>query len=112
MVPGVQVDIIQYTDVSACGSLSSFLSPMSVHLRFSLRVWLICKCPEKIIAGVPPPAPWLFESAKRPDDTADYCWDCSFRPLCKQVLVFTLVWSGANSGEGSAPRAFPANLAT
>ena len=23
---------------------------------------------------------WLFEPAKRPDDTADHCLDCSFPP--------------------------------
>ena len=39
---------------------------------------------------------WLFEPAKRPDDSADYCLDCSFLPRWKhRVLVFTLQWSGA-----------------
>ena len=33
--------------------------------------------------------------AKRPDDRADYCLDCSFLPQWKhRVLVFTLEWSG------------------
>ena len=37
-----------------------------------------------------------FEPAKRPDDRADYCLDCSFLPQWKhRVLVFTLEWSGA-----------------
>ena len=35
------------------------------------------------------PTPWLFELAKRPDDRADYCLDCSFLPQWKhQVLDF------------------------
>ena len=31
-----------------------------------------------VAAGVHLPTPWLFESAKRPDNIADYCLGCSF----------------------------------
>ena len=51
---------------------------------------------KRLGAGAYLPTPWLFEPAKRPDDRADYCVDCSFLLWCKyQVLVFTLEWSGA-----------------
>ena len=51
---------------------------------------------KRVAAGAHLPAPWLFEPAKHPDDTADYCLGCSFLPQCKhRVLVFTLEWSGA-----------------
>ena len=33
---------------------------------------------KRVAAGAHLPTPWLFESAKRPDDRADYCMDCSF----------------------------------
>ena len=32
----------------------------------------------RVVAGAHLPTPWLFESAKRPDDRANYCLDCSF----------------------------------
>ena len=52
---------------------------------------------KRVAAGAHLPTPWLFESAKRPDDRADYCLDCSFLPQWKNlVLVFTLEWSGAH----------------
>ena len=52
-----------------------------------------------VAAGAHFPIPWLFEPAKRQDDTADYYLDCSFLPQWKQqVLVFTLEWSGARPG--------------
>ena len=58
---------------------------------------------KRVASGAHLSTPWLFEPAERPDDRADYCLDCSFLPQCKhQVLVFTLEWSGANSGEDSA----------
>ena len=42
------------------------------------------------------PTPSLFEPAKRPDDRADYCLDCTFLLQFKHpILVFTLEWSGA-----------------
>ena len=48
---------------------------------------------KRVAAGAHLPTPWLFEPGKRPDDTADYCLDCSFLPQCKhRVLVFTLEW--------------------
>ena len=51
---------------------------------------------KRVAAGAHLPTPWLFEPAKRPDDTADYCLDCSFLPQWNhRVLVFTLEWSGA-----------------
>ena len=34
----------------------------------------------RVAAGAHLPTPWLFEPAKRPDDRADYCLDCSFSP--------------------------------
>ena len=34
---------------------------------------------KRVAAGAHLPTPWLFEPAKRPDDRADYCLDCSFR---------------------------------
>ena len=30
---------------------------------------------ERVAAGAHVPTPWLFESAKRPDDRAKYCLD-------------------------------------
>ena len=33
---------------------------------------------KRVAAGAQLPKPWLFEPAKRPDDRADYCLDCSF----------------------------------
>ena len=51
---------------------------------------------KRVAAGAHLPTPWLFVPAKRLDDRADYCLDCSFLPQCKHhVLVFTLEWSGA-----------------
>ena len=51
---------------------------------------------KRVAAGAHLPTPWLFEPAKRPDDRADCCLDCTFFPQCKhQVLVFTLEWTGA-----------------
>ena len=53
------------------------------------------------------PTPWLFESAKRPDDRTDYCLDCSSSPSASTGYSF-LHMSGmgralrANSGEDSA----------
>ena len=48
---------------------------------------------KRVAAGAHLPTPWLFEPAKRPDDRADYCLDCSFLPQWKhRVLVFTLEW--------------------
>ena len=35
---------------------------------------------KRVAAGAHLPTPWLFEPAKRPDDRADYCLDCSFLP--------------------------------
>ena len=35
---------------------------------------------KRIAAGVHLPTPWIFEPAKRADDRADYCLDCSFLP--------------------------------
>ena len=51
---------------------------------------------KRVAADAHLPTPWLFEPAKRPDDRADCCLDCSFLSRWKhQVLVFTLEWSGA-----------------
>ena len=51
---------------------------------------------ERVAAGAHLSTPWLFEPAKRPNDRADFCLDCSFLPKWKhRVLVFTLDWSGA-----------------
>ena len=33
-----------------------------------------------VAAGAHLPTPSLFDPAKRPDDRADYCLDCSFLP--------------------------------
>ena len=35
---------------------------------------------KRVAEGAHLPTPWLFETAKRPDDRADYCLDCSFLP--------------------------------
>ena len=62
---------------------------------------------ERVAAGAHLPTPWLFEPAKRPDDRADYCVNCSFLPSASTKYSF-LHLSGvgralwANSGEGSA----------
>ena len=51
---------------------------------------------QRVAADAHLPTPWLFVPAKRPDDRADYCLDCSFLPQWKhRVFVFTLEWSGA-----------------
>ena len=51
---------------------------------------------ERVAAGAHPPTTWLFEPAKRPDDTADYCLDCSFLLLCGyREFYFTVDWTGA-----------------
>ena len=51
---------------------------------------------KRVAAGAQLPTTWLFESAKRPDDRANYCPDCSFlRQREHRVLVFTLECSGA-----------------
>ena len=53
---------------------------------------------KRVAAGAHLPTPWLFESAKRPDDKADYCLDCSFLSSCKHlVLAFTVEWTDAHS---------------
>ena len=62
---------------------------------------------KRVAAGDHLPTPWLFEPAKRPDDRADYCLDCSFHPSASTRYLF-LHLSGvrralwANSGKGSA----------
>ena len=49
---------------------------------------------ERVDTGAHLPTSWLFELAKRPDDRAVYCVNCSFLSQCKhQVLVFTFEWS-------------------
>ena len=54
---------------------------------------------KRVTAGAHLPTPWLFEPAKRPDNRADYCLDCSFVPVqALGVLVFTLEWNGALYG--------------
>ena len=40
-----------------------------------------------IAAGTHFPIPWLFEFAKRPDDTADYWLDCSFFPSSRSRVL-------------------------
>ena len=35
---------------------------------------------KRVAAGAHLPTPWIYEPAKRPDDRADYCLDCSFLP--------------------------------
>ena len=35
---------------------------------------------KRVAAGAHLPTPWLFEPAKRPNDRADYCLDCSLLP--------------------------------
>ena len=35
---------------------------------------------KRVAAGAHLPTRWFFEPAKRPDDRADYCLDCSFLP--------------------------------
>ena len=63
-----------------------------VRLKVKLETYAM----KRVAAGVHHPTPWLFEPAKRPDDRADYCLDCSFLPQWKnRVLVFTFEWSGA-----------------
>ena len=55
---------------------------------------------KRVAAGADLPTSWLFEPAKRPDDRADYCLDCSFLHQCKhQVLVFTPEWSEISNGD-------------
>ena len=50
----------------------------------------------RVAAGAHLSTPWLFEPAKRSDNRADYCLDCSFLHQWKHhVLVFTLEWSEA-----------------
>ena len=63
------------------------------------------------------PCPWLFERAKRPDDRAYHCQDCSFFPSAGTSYWFLhlsgvgrVLW--ANTGEGSARGAVTANYAT
>ena len=51
---------------------------------------------KRLAAGAHLSTSWLFEPAKRSDDRADYCLDCSFLPQWKhRVLIFTLEWNGA-----------------
>ena len=71
------------------------LSKSIVHLFMYMK---------RVAAGAHLPTPSLFEPAKRTDDRADYCLDCSFLPQCKHlVLVFTLQSSGVRpTGKGSA----------
>ena len=35
---------------------------------------------KRVAAGAHLPTPWVLEPAKRPDDRADYCVDCSVLP--------------------------------
>ena len=62
---------------------------------------------KRVAAGAHLPTPWLSEPAKRPDDRADYCLDCSSSPSGSTGYSFLhlggvgrALW--ANSGEGSA----------
>ena len=63
---------------------------------------------ERVAAGAHLPTPRFFELAKRPDDKADYCLDCSSLPQCKHLGTRFSNKSGvgralwANSGDGSA----------
>ena len=60
---------------------------------------------KRVAAGAHLPVPWLVETAKRPDDRADYCLGCSFRPQCKhQVFVFTLEWGAPYGRKMVRPR--------
>ena len=72
------------------------LISMMVVVGGGKKVKLGANAMQRVAAGAHLPTPWLFEPAKRPDERADYCLDCSFLPQCKdRVLVFTLEWSGA-----------------
>ena len=65
---------------------------------------------EGVAAGAHLPTSRLFEPAKRPNDRADHCLDCSFPSYFPSAgtryLFFTVEWSGArletNSGDDSA----------
>ena len=51
---------------------------------------------KRVAAGALFPNPLHFDPAKRSDDRADYCLDCSFLSLCKhRVSVFTVEWTRA-----------------
>ena len=51
---------------------------------------------KRVAAGAHLPTPWLFETAKHPDDRADYCLDSTFLPQWKhEVFVFTVEWNWA-----------------
>ena len=79
----------------------SVMAPENVR-----KVKLGADAMKRIAAGAHPPTPWLFEPAKRPDNRANNCLD-SFLNLSEVGRAF---W--ANSGDGSAQGAFPANWAT
>ena len=62
---------------------------------------------KRVAAGAHVPTPRFFEPAKRPDDRADFCMDCSFLPSASTRYSFLklngvgrALW--AYSGEGSA----------
>ena len=73
---------------------------------------------KRVAAGTHLPSPWLFEPAKRPDDTADYCLDCSFSSSSANTRYSFLRLNGvgralwANSGDGSAQCELLANWVT
>ena len=66
-----------------------------------------CNTMNRVAAGAHLPTPWLFVSAKRPDDRADYCLAAVSSPSATTEYSF-LHLSGleralwANSDEGSA----------
>ena len=60
---------------------------------------------KRVAAGAHLLTPWIFKPARRPDDKADYCLDCSFLPQWKYSFlhlsgVRRALW--ANRGEGTA----------
>ena len=56
------------------------LHSMDTHIEKEGKGKLGTYAMKRVAAGAHLPTPWLFEPAKRPDDRADYCLDCSFLP--------------------------------
>ena len=67
-------------ETGSCIPLDDFLTDIISFTFCKEKAKLGAYAMKRVVAGAHFPTPWLFEPAKRPDKTADYCLNCSFLP--------------------------------
>ena len=60
--------------------ISTIIQHKSLSQEREVKGKLGANAMKRVAAGAHLPTTWHFVPAKRPDDTADYCLDCSFLP--------------------------------